>query len=251
MFFTHIRLVNMDLSIASRTRSLNNEGIHYINEGRYGDALKVLSQGLRQMNRILSTNEVREKASTKVEFTEVPRYFASPVRSFFQLNKEFRSKSHCSDLKSFIFSSPIFLPTEDLSSKAFYQEYYLHLSFILMYNLALTYHLCAIDGEICQRNLESAVALYELAYTIQKTEDLDVSVIQTMAIVNNLGQVHTALGNVDKSQYCYQHLLSTIMHLNESGAASDYAAEESLSLDGFVGNVLSLILTTPAATPAA
>jgi hypothetical protein len=67
-----------------------------------------------------------------------------------------------------------------------------------------------------------------------------------MAIANNLGQIHTALGDEEKSRQCFQHLLSSIMFLNQSG---DRDSVEQM--DGFIANIMPLILMGSSAPAAA
>jgi hypothetical protein len=144
----------------------------------------------------------------------------------------------------FIFRSPIYIPSHagtDHTSSMYYEKS----SFMLLYNLALTHHLSALDGNNTQKRLQKALKLYELAYSIQMTEDIQLTVLHTMAIVNNLGMAHAALDDKEKSQQCLQHLLSSVMFLHD---CNDQDSIEQM--DGFIANVMSLILM-PSSAPAA
>jgi tetratricopeptide (TPR) repeat protein len=144
----------------------------------------------------------------------------------------------------FTFRSPIYIPSYATDHTSF--TYYVDSSFMLLYNLALTHHLSALSGNNSQKRLRKALSLYELAYTIQMTEDIQLTFLQSMAIANNLGQIHTALGDEEKSRQCFQHLLSSIMFLNESG---DRDSVEQM--DGFIANIMPLILMGSSAPAAA
>jgi hypothetical protein len=112
------------------------------------------------------------------------------------------------------------------------------LSVAIMFNLALAHHLNALQmGTIEERNvvLHQAITLYELAYTVQMQEDLEVSVECTMAIINNLGQIHNLVGNQEKASRCFSHLLSTILLVQSYGDAAEQT-------EVFVRSVSHLIL---------
>lgn len=79
--------------------------------------------------------------------------------------------------------------------------------------------------------------LYQLAYGIHMQEDVNISVYQTIPIVNNLSQVHWALGNFRDANICCKNLLTTLVFLRECG--EDKTVED---LDGFYSNVMHLVL---------
>jgi len=56
-----------------------------------------------------------------------------------------------------------------------------------------------------------------------------------MAIVNNIGQIHAALGRTAKAEQCYQQLLTAVMFLNNNGSTVD-------QMEGFVLSVMHLLL---------
>lgn len=121
-------------------------------------------------------------------------------------------------------------------------------SVAIMFNLALSHHLGALCGEnnndnVRQSKLDQAVALYELAYTVEMQEEADLSVEFTMGIINNLGHLHRVMGNHEKSQQCFKHLLSTILFLQSSGQTRCRTEE-------FVQSVMHLILRETVAAAA-
>ena len=131
------------------------------------------------------------------------------------------------------------------------------LSLMIIFNLALAYHLSAlqkIDSMASagssvmhssirkRRDLSKAMQLYELAYQLQLEDDHQIGSRMnclrfTMMISNNLGQIHYAMKNHAKHAVCMQHLLSTMMYLVDCQVPVD-AAE----LDGFFRNTSKLIL---------
>jgi tetratricopeptide (TPR) repeat protein len=136
-----------------------------------------------------------------------------------------------------------------LSECADYQLYEptVEASIAIIFNLALAHHLSALHGPLNRPMsiLKKAIALYELAYTVQMQEDAELSVEFTMAIVNNLGHIHRLLGDLEKTNQCFRHLLSTILLLRSYGG--EYSDSSCYHNDTFVYSVSHLILRENAA----
>lgn len=122
------------------------------------------------------------------------------------------------------------------------------LSCVILYNLALAHHLRAMEeqNETSRRSgLRKALTLYEHAHQILVSQEIDVSLLYSMAIVCNLGQIHHMTGNEPASQIYFQHLLSAILYAVDCGEGGKLKP-----LDGFFRNVMPLIArdsTAPAA----
>ena len=122
------------------------------------------------------------------------------------------------------------------------------LSYVILYNLALSYHLRAMDEEedhLRNAYLDKALTLYEHAHHILSSQEIDVSLLHTMAIASNLGHIHHVIGDEQRAELCFQHLLSTILYVVDCGEGAKIK-----SLDGFFRNVMPLICTSSSA-PAA
>jgi tetratricopeptide (TPR) repeat protein len=136
-----------------------------------------------------------------------------------------------------------------LSECADYQFYEptVEASIAIMFNLALAHHLNALHSLFNRpmSTLKQAIALYELAYTVQMQEDAELSIEFTMAIINNLGHIHRLLGDQEKANQCFRHLLSTILFLRSYGG--DYSDSSCYHNDTFVYSVSHLILRENAA----
>jgi hypothetical protein len=142
--------------------------------------------------------------------------------------------------------SPLLLP-EDI----YFDQYSpaVEASVAIMFNLALSHHLCALYGEHKnindrQSKLDQAIALYELAYTVGMQDEGDLNVEFTMATINNLGHIHRVKGNREKSNQCFRHLLSTLLFLQSYG-------QTNCRTDEFFQSVMHLILQEQAVAPAA
>jgi hypothetical protein len=120
------------------------------------------------------------------------------------------------------------------------------LTMIITFNLALAYHLTAIEkGWINRDSLQKVLQLYELAYRWQLLEDdqgnAQVNSLSfTMILANNLGEIHRAVGNHTKYILCLQHLLSTAMMVVVD--CNDREEESAIQMDIFFRNTSQLIL---------
>jgi tetratricopeptide (TPR) repeat protein len=240
----------MDPSNAITAARLNNEGVNLYQNGHYDQAITVFSKGLSLVKRVLATQGDEE--SSEEQEDDCADSSLEPVQNpscHFHKMEESVAMDICGSEEDFnadepfIFRAPIFIPSQATDLISF--KYYVKSSFILLYNLALSHQLSALDGDDTAKRLRKALALYELAYTIQMTEDIELTALQTMAMVNNLGQIHTALDNEENARQCFQHLLSTIMFLNDCGERDSVE-----QMEGFIANVMPLIIiggTSPAA----
>ena len=134
---------------------------------------------------------------------------------------------------NFVFNKPIFLDQQRASSIRTFGAF----PFIVMYNLALSHHLRAAQNRMIAEESKKALTLYELAYASLMAESRSLPLMHGIAIVNNMGQIHSSLKNEERAQLCFQDVLSSILYLRE------YGEEESIDeLDGFMGNLMPILL---------
>lgn len=224
----------MDSFIAIKSSSLNRSGIEHLEASNYDGAIRDFSKGLGMVKQVLALHEDQDEMDCHATCPQHEECFYFAHRCLPQ---------HSSGKGPFIFCSPIVVSEQSDELTSF--QFYVHMSYVLLYNLALSHHLSGLGNGSLKR-LQKAQSLYELAYTVQMTEELQLSVMQTMAIVNNLGHLHTILGSEEKSEQCFQHLLSTIMFVNDCGEQ-----EAVQQMEGFIANVMPLILKQTASAPAA
>jgi hypothetical protein len=94
-----------------------------------------------------------------------------------------------------------------------------------------------------KKKLRKALLLYELAYAVLSTEDIQATVFHQMAIVNNIGQIHAILQNVECSRRTFDDLLSIIMLVKDQQVMlvkDQEVSEEDYGqdMDGFLSNTL-------------
>jgi tetratricopeptide (TPR) repeat protein len=218
---------------------LNNVGIHMISKGRYDQALRALSKALSLIKLEMIRLEETSKDTIEDDDNE------SPPGVFLQSPPE----CGCTLLSSlgvegYTFTSPMYISAHQQDMQSFRDN--VKLSFVILYNIALAHHLIAIQDANCKGKFLKAKSLYELVCSIQINEELAISPLQSMAISNNLGQIHLSLGDEVKSRSCFEQLLSTIISFNA------YEEHDSIgNLDGFIGNVLLLFFKSAPTAPAA
>lgn len=218
---------------------LNNVGIHMISKGQYENALRALSKGLS----LVKQEMMRQEESSKDAFEDDDG--EAPPGVFLQHLPECGGSILSSfGVQGYTYSSPMFIPVLQQDIQSLRDN--VKLSFVILYNIALTHHLLAIQDVNCTQKLLKAKSLYELVYSIQMNEELEISPLQSMAISNNLGQIHLSLGDEDKSRSCFEHLLSAIISINACGEHDSVG-----NLDGFIGNVLLLFIKSAPTAPAA
>jgi hypothetical protein len=144
----------------------------------------------------------------------------------------------------FVFTDPIEIPAE-VTKVAPTQRLFSKLSMVAMYNLALAFHLSALELASVTR-LVRAQKLYEFAFHMHLEESCDVTLLYSLALMNNLGLIYRLLGDEGRSGQCFQHLLATMMFLLESEEA-----QKIQQWDGLMSNVLGLIFTEQAVAAAA
>lgn len=129
------------------------------------------------------------------------------------------------------------------------EDTYTEICSILTYNCALAYHLNGMElSEIEGRStsLKHALSLYQRAHAIhlkiETDEDPDVSF--SLAILNNVGQLHGLMGNATASKRCFHRMLRILMVV--VSRTESCTAETDL----FFRNCSRFVLEKPAA-PAA
>lgn len=107
---------------------------------------------------------------------------------------------------------------------------------VIMYNLALSVHLSAIQGHFDVISLKRARKLYELAFQMHLEESCDVTLLYSLALMNNLGLIYHSLGEEERSRTCFENMLATMMYLLESDEAKSIK-----QWDGLLSNVMDRI----------
>jgi hypothetical protein len=230
---------------------LNEQGLRHLAIQENQDAIRAFARGLQVAKEVISNLspdcETGLGVQTSPETLVAPMCFYVEVCSIpDSIEHDTRQGESLPEGKC-IFSKPIHLVAPSTLHSSSLSSYSTMLSFVLLFNLALAHHITALTARNVSKNkLTKASLLYELSYNILITEQLqELTTPQIMAIINNLGQIHFFLCNFEKADQYFQYLLSLIMCLNDVG--DDEAKRE---IQGFLPNVLSLILKSSSAAAA-
>lgn len=203
-----------------------NEGIDFIRNGNYDRAMDLLHDGLVMLkNVMISGSEVEIVPSANTRRLE-----------FLFMHDGATEKLEWNGIAGdiFVFQEPIFICSQSSGETLESTEFFSKLSFSILYNLALAYHLHA---QVTQQSsgFTRALALYKTAYKIQM-EGRCFACLETMAVLNNMGQIYKSLHDEKASRLCFECLVSNFMLLRDRG----WACEE---YSGFFDSVLPIIFT--------
>jgi tetratricopeptide (TPR) repeat protein len=227
---------------------LNLEGVQFLESGNCGSAVAAFSKSLSAVKAVLSAYQPPEEDMPSSKFAQAQELifqFSSTGIDIQRLDLEDSSAA-----VPFVFKSPITVActktaTDACSSPDAEFRSLVKFSSTLLFNLALAYHLAgnvAKDPSAQRKKLKKALTFYKLTYTMMQ-DTMDTGIMETLAIVNNLGHVQHALGDVDKAKQCYEHLLSTIMYVSDMGER-----DAIQHFDGFFQSVQSTVLASHAPT---
>ena len=236
---------------------LNNRACVLIQNADYDEAITILKEGLQIAKQ--STKEAQQQAQNCCSSlsAEEPQETSpqgcsndySAIASFQMPPKEAASAIRRQDpSNAFVCDDP--LPITGFSSTMDSDDTVAYLSFILLFNLALSYHLRAMQDdipskEVSTRLLETAQRLYEYTFQLQSQLN-DMSVLTTVALLNNLAQVHKILKNDYEAHQCDKLLLSALLLIVDMGEP-----EWKDRVDSYMCNVMHLIFAESAMTASA
>ncbi|KAG7343624.1 expressed tetratricopeptide repeat protein [Nitzschia inconspicua] len=245
----------------------NNEGVSLYNQGRFAEAIHVFKDATSASKNYLSRPMDVERA-TSVELSSSLQVLPSRT-------------ALTSDIDSLIDHSTVYLNPfeavvtsgglqimEDLTvANCQHRLLFSRLSTILIFNMALTHHAIAMmfsedkDSTSKREFLSKARHLYNLAYSIpqgeQEQEIIDESMLPLFvkAILNNLGHCFSSLGDINKSNACYELLLQSIILFQQDHIQCRNLGESKECFPHhtacFWNNTIFLILKDPGLAPAA
>ncbi|KAG7350422.1 hypothetical protein IV203_009782 [Nitzschia inconspicua] len=222
--------------------SLNNRAVTLLSspEG-YSAAISHLKEALSAMKSIL---QLAHDTSSSIPLETA---YICEISLTECLLKSMRLRHHDHDVDDqelFLHREAIFIRNE-LANVTGYRERSM-ISCIIIFNLALAYHLSAADAMVSDTMtaLYRALRLYELCFNLLREELGEAIVLFPLAVINNVALVHRQLGNEEPATRCFEMILSTLMCL------ADQKSVHQLPLDGFFINTRYLIskdLVAPAA----
>jgi hypothetical protein len=214
---------------------INQSALH-ISGGCYDEAINCLTHTLKSLRLAMTGDAKLASASQEEESVEeiVLEFLNSSNSTPFVLTHRNQNVR--------VFQNPLVVRWA-----SFTDIHWEQLSFVALYNLALSHHLKYVDAEEQESiDLEKAASIYEFAHGVLMNQKVKVTPLQVMALMSNLVYIHHNLGNDDKSQKCLEYLLSTWMFVVDAGDVDTLGD----SMDGFFDMILPLMSATNSA-PAA
>jgi tetratricopeptide (TPR) repeat protein len=194
---------------------LNNQAVSLLQRGCFKDAIATFSSSFKVSKQALQQPSCEEEVDQQpgnglgIFVCQGPLLYPPTV------------DNNGIGAAKFVFRQPI-----AISQCSYFPSHRTRLSVTsaIVFNLALSLHLCALDtrnsGDSSRRNhlLENASILYEQAYSLQQKHragDLGTrSLILSMPVLNNLGLVHRYLRNSVRARYYFAQLTSLLVVLH-------------------------------------
>jgi hypothetical protein len=244
----------------SHAFNLNNKSCCFIKRGHYDEAVQHLIIALQIAKQFAIAAQPPQESSSKQArsaWSSRSRSAISDCSDDHQEEYEYLCQSElkfeATSTDSYIHRTPVFVDARKRDEDATLS----HISFYVMFNLSLAYHLRALNEEDeveAKKSLSVAKRLYELTLQMQVQDDSENSVITMAALLNNLSQVHNVLKNINEMRRYQELLLTALVILVDSGSPEFDASSSngsSTALDGFMGNVMHLmIIESPVASAA-
>jgi hypothetical protein len=228
----------------------NNEGVRRMEHGLYDDAVVSFTKVLETLNSVIPNSKAKniytgtscEQGSHEQQQQLQPQHHSEHTATTAPREKMDSSNfpctafqvDHCQqENRHFVFRDPIeipfdVVPTMEEPSDKLVNKFVV----VIMYNLALAVHLSSLQ---CQdfACLTRARKLYELAFQMHLEESCDVTLLFSLALMNNLGLIYHLLGEEERSKTCFKNMLATMMYLLESDEAKTIK-----QWDGLLSNVM-------------
>ena len=211
-----------------------NLGVSYYEEGKYEAALGLFVEALSVSKSALRFESFDGcSSSSLIDDMKVP------------LQPEIRGNHMFSidDSNIMIFLNPMSVPPIKNLPRG--RPYNL-LTMITVYNMAICHHREAIRRNMDRHSLRKALQYYELAYSIQVNERIDMTLTPSMVIMSNVGHIHKILGHDEYANRCFQYLLATLMFVVESGEQHMVSG-----FDEFFSNIMNTMYAKHAPAAAA
>lgn len=221
---------------ATQCLLLNHKGVHAIASQHFKEAIRAFSGSLALLKAILGTYAYPDHVFGDARETSRDLCFRFADRGDYNQVPE---NDMDVDEKLFVYQNPIAAFCQKAAIEDCDFNSLARLSFALLYNLALAYQLFSLHEDDLSKKgarLRKALTFYKLAYTMMKDE-AEHGIMETMAIVNNMGLVHNELKDGIKAKQCYEHLLSIMMYMLDAGEV-----ESLQNFESFFQNIQAMVL---------
>jgi tetratricopeptide (TPR) repeat protein len=213
---------------------LNNQGVTLIENGKLESAIPILSAALKASEENGTGSLVDEDIAMHSKRTSLDECMVPSSRP----NAADVDQSPANDHGQYVYGNCILIPSSSIIANQYESSLPLMVSVAIIFNLALVHQLLAESMDQSEKLLNTALTLYELAYTLQREKRMENTLLFCLATMNNSGLIFKYLNKSESAEMCFQHLLSMLMCLVDCGAS-----EQASKYDGFFRNTSHLIFT--------
>lgn len=193
--------------------ALNSQGIKSLRAKDFAGAIKTFSKAISDLKHFLADEHhghschdfvfgfqmSQTEECESMEATDIPFVFETPIKVSRRRTRQ-AQEANLSDMLKM-------------------------LSFALVFNLAIAFHLGAIhhrsgnnaNSSTTKKRLMKALAFYKLGLSMIQNEQLSLGIMESIAVANNQAHVYSLLGQAKKADECYQQVLSDIMYVADCG----------------------------------
>ena len=199
--------------------ALNSEGIRSLQAKDFAGSITTLSKAISDLKRFLAESE---------EENWDCHHACHDLLFGFQMDRQEEFESMDVLESPFVFETPIKVTRRRVNKSEATPETISDmlkmLSFALVFNLAIAFHLGAIhhrsgsiESPTTKKRLMKALAFYKLSLNMIQNQQLALGVMESIAVANNQAHVYLLLGQGKQAEECYQQVLSDIMYVADSG----------------------------------
>lgn len=175
---------------------------------------RVVSSAAPRPERTLEAAEAPASHSGSLTTVNVPIATPAPSASVANLKEHLNHRRDLTLEDSIsVFRRPLRIHPDALVG----EDTYIQICAIVMYNCALAHHLNALQNERDQDRrramLKDALNLYKVAHSIHLRNASASDMSLTLAILNNVGQLHAMLNNRAGCRRCFDRMLRILMVL--------------------------------------
>ncbi|CAB9508351.1 expressed unknown protein [Seminavis robusta] len=206
--------------MTSTVFDLNNQGIHYLQQGSLGEAANTFQSALMRLREVLYRTIKADTTQRSSSSSSIDNRIAIPTRT----GPSSPSNVLQNENQFSLFDQAFILPCRLSESEILLSVDLENLvSCCLLYNLALTYHKRGLaTGK--SKDLQQAVSLYQKAATLGDfVEELaEQSLLQILAVFNNLGHIYSEHFESAQVSGC----MDSILMILESSESYEHLQEE-------------------------
>ena len=294
MTTTNISTTNKGVVNIEHVLKLNSKGAKLLQAQRYGKAATVLTTCLASMKELLASSQARQMERRTVIADDHPAFvFRFPATRTSRHDQDastasrhqapYDSDSFCTPPEQRSFDSPMKIVLNDTLSVQKQSRASLSfrslsmVSFAILYNLGLAFHLGALEKysvddtstsgteahstrRTLQRRLEKALALYETAASLMTARHdsstaLRWNLLERLALGNNRGHVHQMLGHDPQARDCHQAVLARLVWSTTPSSTNSIQTENNprrlFPFDLFFDNAIGYVLAPSQSAEAA